>query len=616
MRVFGRIEDAYTEELLPGAIVSLKVGDTELIEHTPAKDGNFDYEIPDQVIPIDEDVLTCIIEKQGYRTQTSTYTITDEIELAVELIPHLVNWKRIFTVIGIILGSLLMLAIIIFGIKYFFFGPKEYPIKTFTVKPGKIKAGEQAEIKWETIDADVVFLGDKKVKDDDKVELTGTQTVSPAKTRKYFLTVKDDDGKQVAREWRELKVIPPPPVILSFTAKPLEINLWESAVLEWKTVGAETIYIRSDPENENFRIDPHKIQRKRSIIDEDYPETEKAEPAKDKKELNGSMEVFPLETTKFTLVAVNSVGVKQEESIELKVLAAPEIISFTASTRTIDPGESVILDWKTRGAEQVFLDDGGKDPWRTGPNYSHEVRPKETTTYKLTARNKVGDRHSIIKITVRTPELPEPDPPPPLKPPRIQRFHISAPVIAPGESTVLTWVTDYAEKVYLTIKPVDVDLNVQSADTTAAANENSEIIAGKPLETGVVMRVKPVDSMRVSPNVSTHYQLRAINSLKEVSWTRTVEVKSITCTIILYELENYRGDYMLFTTDAAKIYEMDNRVSSIKIIGNCGVKVFSAPNFKATHQEFLESVPRLRGTWIGNNTISSLKIINYPGAKK
>ncbi len=626
MRVFGQIEDAYKETLLPGALVTLRVGDTELIEHTPAQDGQFAYEIPDETIPINEEVLTCIVEKKGFKTQTTTYAITDEIELAIELVPILVNWKRIFTITGIILGSLLLLALIVFGIKYFFFGPKEYPIKTFTVKPAKIKAGSQAEIKWETVDAEAVFLGDEKVEETDQVELTGTQTVSPAKTRKYFLTVKEDDGKQVAREWRELTVIPPPPQVLSFTAKPMEINLWESSVLEWKTTGAETLYISSHPENENFRLEPQKIQRERTVIDEDYPETEKPESAKDKKELNGSVEVFPLETTKFTLVAVNSAGVKQEESIEVKVLAVPEIISFTASTRTIDPGESVVLDWETRGAEQVFLDDGGKDPWRTGPNYSHEVRPKETTTYKLTARNKVGDRHGIIKITVRSPEKPEPTPPP-SEPPRIHRFHISVPVIARGESTVLTWVTDYADKVYLTIKPVDVDLNIPPADPTATTHENvedtdtktassKEIIAGKPLETGEVMRVKPVDSMRVSPRVSTHYQLRAINPLKEVSWTRTVEVKPSTCSVILYELENYKEEFMHFTTDAAEIGKLDNRVSSIKIIGNCGVKVFSAANFKATHQVFLESVPRLRGTWIGDNTISSFKLINYQGVKK
>jgi len=621
MRVFGRIEDAYTEQLLAGALITLRVGDTKLIAHTPAKEGNFDYEIPDETIPIDEEVLTCIVEKQGYRTQITTYTITDEIELAIELVPILVNWKRIFIVSGIILGSLLLLVLITFAIKYFFFGPKEYPIKTFTVKPAKIKAGDQAEIKWETVDADTVFLGNEKVEEDDKVELSGTQTVSPAQTRKYFLTVKDDDGEQVARECLELKVIPPPPVILSFIAKPMEINLWESAVLEWKTMGAEEVFIISDPENKTLPIDVQKIHRDQAIIDRE-PAEEDLESPENKKELNGAIEVFPLETTAFTLAAVNSQGVKREESVEVRVLVPPQVLSFTANAGTVDPGESVVLNWDTREAEQVFLN--GE---RTAPRFSLEVRPDGTTTYTLTARNKVGERHCKLTVTVRCPELPELAEPLPLKPPRIHRFHVSAPVIAPGESTVLTWVTDYAEKVYLTSKPVELDMpsaetiaitgeNVEDTGTGTAAAKKMEIIAGKPLETGQVIRVKPVDSLQVSPRVSTRYQLLAINPLKEVSWTRTVEVKSTTCTVIFYELENYRGDYMYITADAAEIGEMNNRVSSIKIIGNCGVKVFSASNFTATHQEFFSSVPRLRGTWIGNNTISSLKIISHPGAEK
>jgi hypothetical protein len=618
MRVFGRIEDAYTEKLLPGAIVTLRVGDTELIEHTPAKEGQFAYEIPEEAIPIDEEVLTCIVEKRGYKTQITTYAITDDIELAIELVPYLVNWKRIFTIVGIILGSLLLLALIAFGIKYFFFGPKEYPIKIFKVKPAKIKAGTEAVIKWKTVDAEAVFLGDEEVDEDDKVELTGTQTVTPTQTRKYFLTVKDDDGKPVAQEELQLTVIPPPPVILGFTAKPMVINLWDSAVLEWKTVGTEEIYILSDPENKTLRIDAKKIHRDKAIIKEDSREEDDLEPGENKKELDGAIEVFPLETTAFTLVAVNSVGVKREESVEVRVLVAPEILSFTTTASIIDPGESVILNWETREADQVSLN--GE---RTRPRYSLEVRPLDTTIYRLTARNKMGDRHCDITVTVRCPELS--DSSLPLKPARIHRFHISSPVIAPGESTVLTWVTDHAEKVYLTIKTVE--LNMPSAETIAITGENveeagtgtgasKEIIAGKPLETGQVMRVKPVDSMEVSPQVSTRYQLRAVNRLKEVSWTRTVEVKPIPCTVILYELENYRGEFMRFTTGAAEIGEMNNRVSSIKIIGTCGVKVFSAPDFKATHQVFHASVPRLRGTWIGNNTVSSFKLIDYSGVEK
>lgn len=622
MRIFGTIEDAYTEKLLPGAIVTLKVGDTELIEHTPSKDGHFTYDIPDAAIPIEVDILTCTVEKKGYKTQTSTYTIPEgDIELAVELVPNPINWWRVLMTVGIILAVLLLVGLIIFGINYLFFGPGEYPIKSFSIKPTRIDAGSTAEINWETIDADKVFLGEEEVIPE------GGKTVKPAETRRYQLIVKDKTGKSLAREWIELKVTPVPPVILSFTATPLEINLWEKSLLEWKTTGAESLYIRGDPENQNYVINPKRVQKERTIIDEDYPEAEKKEPAEKEGELNGSVEVFPLETTTFTLVAVNKVGVKREESVEVKVLEPPEIISFISTHRTIDLGESVILKWETRDAEQVFLNGD-----RVSPRYSTEVRPGETTTYKLTARNKVGDRHNTVIVLVRCPDE---EPPPPTDPPTIHRFHISSTKIAPGEPTVISWVADHADKVYLITKTVAGQ--IPSLDSSAVTGKEAaadypelfefdplevkskipiEVIAGKPLETGTVKRVKPVDSIQVSPRVTTLYEIRAINPLKQVSWTRSVEVRAGICTVVLYEFENYRGEFMRFTADAATIGSMNNRVSSIKIIGNCGVKAYSIPNFRGTHQEFPRSVPRLRGTWIGNNTISSLKIIAHTGVVK
>ena len=627
MRIFGKIEDAYTEKPLAGAVITLGVGDTELVEHMPTENGYFEYEISNEAIPVDQEILTCRVEKKGYKPLTATYTITDEIEMSLELVPRLVNWKRVFIVTGIVLGSLLMLALIAFAVKYFFFGPKEYPIKTFIIKPGKIDAGGKAEIKWETIDAAAVFLGTEKPADADKVEKTGTQTVNPNTTRKYFLTLRDKHGKQLAQEWRELKIIPPPPQILSFTAKPMEINLWDTAVLEWKTLGAEEVFIHSSSNVENLRIDIKKNHQDRTLLKQDQDQDQDQEPGPGdrnspgkKKELNGAVEVSPMETTTFTIAAVNSEGVRSEESVEVRVLVPPQILSFITNTYIIEPGESAILAWDSREAEQDLLN--GE---RTGPRFSLEVRPQDTTVYTLTARNKVGERNCSITITVRCPELPQFSESPPMKPPRIYRFQISSTLIAPGESTMLTWVTDYADKVYLRITPVE--LNQPSPEAIAVTGEKPEspgtgtaapleIIAGKPLETGEVIRVKPVDTMRVSPSVSTRYQLQAVNPLKEVSWTRTVEVKPTVCTIILYELENYKGEFIQFTADAAEIDKLDDRVSSIMIIGKCGVKVFSAPNFKATHQEFFSSVPRLRGTWIGNNTISSIKIIQNQGVGK
>jgi hypothetical protein len=95
-----------------------------------------------------------------------------------------------------------------------------------------------------------------------------------------------------------------------------------------------------------------------------------------------------------------------------------------------------------------------------------------------------------------------------------------------------------------------------------------------------------------------------------------VVVKTVPCTIELYEYENYTGESMRFTDDTANIGTMNTRVSSIKITGNCSVRVYSAPGFKATQQEFYQSIPSLRGTWIGNHTISSLEIIPFSGGEK
>ncbi len=648
MRVFGRIEDAHTEKLLTGAIVTLKVGDTELIEHTPSKDGHFAYEIPDAAVPIDAEVLTCIIERNGYKTQTSTYTITgNDIELAVELVPDPINWKRIFITVGIILGGLLLLAAIALGIKFFFFGPKEYPIKSLLAKPARIDAGDEAEITWDTIEGDAVFI------DKDQVEPTGSMKVKPAETQRFQLIVRDEDGIQLAAKSVEIKVIPPPPpppTINGFTATPMEINLWESTLLEWKTTGAETVYIYGDTGGQSgpLDLDAKMITLDDEAVEESQDEDktgqkEGGETEKNNKDLNGSVEVFPMKTTTFTLAAINSRGVKRETSIEVRVLSAPEIVSFTTGTHSIDPGESVILNWETENAEQVFLN--GE---RIRPRFSLEVRPGETTTYKLTARNKAAERHNTLIVTVRGPGEEEPAPPP--KPPQIHRFQVSSPVIAPGEPTLISWVTDHADKVYLTVKTSGINLppsvtgaatqvpkpakpteptetgketaekkpgeSADKQDTAAGQEDAKEIIAGRPLQTGKETRVKPVDSLQVSPRVTTLYQLRAVNALKEIVWTRTVTVKPWENTVFLYELENYKGDYMRFTSGAADIGKMNNRVSSIRVFGNCGVKVFSAPNFQATYQEFRQSVPRLRGTWIGNDTVSSFKIIDQSGAEQ
>ncbi|NIM17451.1 MAG: hypothetical protein GTO45_36020 [Candidatus Aminicenantes bacterium] len=587
MRVYGTIEDARSERPLSGANVTVSIGDTVLIENTPSIDGHFNFEFEDSLLSDESDILTCTIEKEGYRSQTLSHKIVDEsAQFDVELIPmRVVKWPRILFIAGIILAVL----IISLGIYFLFFGegkpgppppPPVLEIKDFTANPDHVAAGQTVVLQWEVFNATDVYLGDKKVEPKKKIE------VKPEETTVYTLVAKGKKDKELTKEIKV--VVPPLPEIISFKAAPPVITQWDLSLLEWETANAKLVYISDGAGEERPPGKP--------------PETGKEGiegKITEQSELSGTAVVSPLETTTYTLVVENSVGVKVKKSIKVKVILPPEIISFTASEQTIKKDSTVLLAWRTANAEQVFLKEEkivvsdskeGEETVKTervvvneeriGPNFSKEVAPHETTTFVLVAKNQVGERQRRITINVPTPPGEEPkekpgEPRVPPPPPKINRFLTTPPEIAAGQTSILEWVTEHAAAIYL----------------------NQE-------------RVKPVGSKKVFPQQTSEYQLKVINESGEASWTRTVEVRSARCTVILYELENYLGDVEEFTFDSPGIVELDNKVSSLKIIGDCAVRVYSAPKYKGIHQVFTQSVPRLRGTLMGNNNISSLKLVD------
>lgn len=77
---------------------------------------------------------------------------------------------------------------------------------------------------------------------------------------------------------------------------------------------------------------------------------------------------------------------------------APEIISFGADDRYIQPGESATLSWKTKGADTVVItpDPGAK----CGADGKTSLKPAATTTYTLTATNNSGSATATVRIGV------------------------------------------------------------------------------------------------------------------------------------------------------------------------------------------------------------------------
>jgi peptidoglycan-associated lipoprotein len=70
--------------------------------------------------------------------------------------------------------------------------PAKAPTATLTADPASIQAGQSSMLKWSTENADDVTL------DGNKVNASGSQTVSPTQTTTYHLTAKGAGGSQDA----------------------------------------------------------------------------------------------------------------------------------------------------------------------------------------------------------------------------------------------------------------------------------------------------------------------------------------------------------------------------------------------------------------------------------
>lgn len=609
MRIYGDIEDARTEKPLSGALVSLYLGDTCLVENTPATGGKFNYSFEESLLQLDEHILTCHVEKRRYKSQTATKEMTgDDVRFSLELVPILIDWYKIIKIALTALVILVVLAILVL-LGYWFFTRPDPKVDAFwpsfsETRSGEIipytkdiknlaaitAAGKKTVLSWELKDAkheDVYLYNGIENKKLDKKDLKNkSKEVFPEKTTIYTLSFEENPEDLNDENSMKMTVfVPPPPQIVNFDADPLEVDKYGNSLLKWTTVNAEMVYITDREATElEIKIEAveamkqwRKAKPKVEEVEQDFTDfipTGAVSKCVGKK---GECRVDLLTEATYWLVAVNIVDEVEVRRVTVNILYPPVIGPFSASPTLINKGDISRLEWQTLDADEVYLNEE-----RLFPNFSKEVAPIETTTYTLVARNKAGEVRKEVTVEVagtgkdgkgKTPG--EEKKPAKTLPAKVNYFHTSPPIIAIGQSCTLGWVVEHAKAVYL----------------------NGDL-------------VKPLGTKKVFPQETTSYELRVVDQDgDEYCWPRTVEVKPNTCTIILYELENYRGDYEEFTEDSPDIGGLNNDVSSIRIIGDCSVKVYSGNRYKAIHQVFSKNVPSLRGTLVGNDNVSSIKII-------
>ncbi len=112
--------------------------------------------------------------------------------------------------------------------------------------------------------------------------------------------------------------------------------------------------------------------------------------------LNGSLTVYPMETTTYTL-AVAGRGGAAEASITIRVTHPTPTVTMEADATTIRPGEYVKLTWNSDYAAAVVRTSNFNSDALNG---SIAVRPFQTTTYRITVRGPGGESSAEVTVTV------------------------------------------------------------------------------------------------------------------------------------------------------------------------------------------------------------------------
>jgi hypothetical protein len=112
----------------------------------------------------------------------------------------------------------------------------------------------------------------------------------------------------------------------------------------------------------------------------------------------------------FVLAAIAAVrGAARSRVDTIGPARSAEIVSFTATPRTIKPGESVTLAWETRGAASVTLKWSPERRTRAGmqrrtglpPSGTLRVEPEEDTIYVLECEQASGQVCMAASASIR-----------------------------------------------------------------------------------------------------------------------------------------------------------------------------------------------------------------------
>jgi len=116
-------------------------------------------------------------------------------------------------------------------------------------------------------------------------------------------------------------------------------------------------------------------------------------------EPSGSKKVKPTENTTYTLTAIGDGGTRIS-SVDIEVASGPvPVILFTASSDSVQKGQSVTLTWQVTNASTVSIEGIGK----VQASGSRKIKMTESAVYTLTAVGEGGEQIATVEVEVAEP---------------------------------------------------------------------------------------------------------------------------------------------------------------------------------------------------------------------
>jgi hypothetical protein len=230
-------------------------------------------------------------------------------------------------------------------------------IESFSADRSPILKGDSVTLSWNVEGASEIEIRPTLG------QVTGTSAqVSPQSTTSYVLRATNSHGHT---DSQPVKVQVVPSAISTFAAFPDEVEAGGPVELRWKLVLPATAL---------------------SVNGAAVPLAQ------------STLQARPQADTTYTLSVDTALG-KSTASILVRVGARPLVTSFTADAPSVLRGTSTVLRWTATFARTFTVTDG-TTTFAVGSLHSLRVRPRNDTTYTLTATNVLGNSTATRTVTV------------------------------------------------------------------------------------------------------------------------------------------------------------------------------------------------------------------------